>query len=180
MRLGRRCLHALAVVLLAACASCGDDLSGSPATTAPPKVTPAEPPATAGPAAVVQRPPERIGSEPPAPEVIDPADVESTEKNPLGGCGSCHVDVEDELKESAHLVEEVGCIACHGPSDGHIRDENNEVLPDEVFAREDVDRLCGECHTCSRPKAAKTPADRKVCTDCHQSHSLAPVDTDGE
>jgi len=94
--------------------------------------------------------------------------------NPLAGCSLCHVDVEDEYVGTAHFKERVGCKTCHGPSKGHLADENNEVKPDEMFARKDVDRLCAECHECDRPEATKTPKgkDQKplVCIDCHGHH----------
>jgi len=99
--------------------------------------------------------------------------------NPLAGCSLCHVDVEDEYVGTAHFKESVGCKTCHGPSKGHLADENNEVKPDEMFARKDVDRLCAECHECDRPEPTK-PAkgkDKKplVCTDCHGHHDQKPV-----
>jgi len=98
-------------------------------------------------------------------------------QNPLAGCTLCHVDIEDEYVESEHFEEKVACIECHGPSKGHIADENNEVKPDEVFARKDVDRLCSECHDCGRkipPGWSDLPLDkRKVCSECHVSHEFA-------
>lgn len=97
-------------------------------------------------------------------------------KNPLAGCLQCHVDIEDEYTTSVHFREKVACTECHGPSTGHLADENNEVKPDEIFAREDVDRLCGRCHECERPPEPKpVPASsprHKVCIDCHGPHDL--------
>ena len=99
-----------------------------------------------------------------------------SERNPLAGCQQCHVDIEDEYAVSLHFKMKIACTDCHGPSEGHLADENNEVKPDEVFARKDVDRLCGTCHGCSRPTADESTADRsKVCTDCHGPHDLAQV-----
>jgi len=96
--------------------------------------------------------------------------------NPLAGCSLCHVDIEDEFVGSLHFEEKVGCITCHGPSEGHLADENNEVKPDEAFARPDVHRLCERCHECSRPKPQKPEltqdCQRKVCTDCHGAHDV--------
>jgi len=100
----------------------------------------------------------------------------SAGRNPLAGCQLCHVDIEDEYMPSRHFKETIACTECHGPSEGHLADENNEVKPDEVFARKDVDRLCSECHECSRELAndppVKSPAKERVCTDCHGSHEL--------
>ena len=97
--------------------------------------------------------------------------------NPLSGCSLCHVDIEDEFVGTLHFEEKIGCITCHGPSEAHLADENNEVKPDEVFARADVDRLCERCHECLRPKAEKpeltAEGQRKVCIDCHGPHDCA-------
>ena len=102
--------------------------------------------------------------------------MEPIATNPLGGCGLCHVDVEDALVGSRHHTEGVGCVKCHGPSKGHAADENNDVLPDHTFARGEIDRFCEECHECSRPKdrpaETKTDAQWKVCTECHGAHKL--------
>lgn len=95
----------------------------------------------------------------------------SLQANPLAGCTMCHVDVEDRLANSRHFVNKVGCQTCHGPSEGHLADENNEVKPDQLFTRENVDRLCKLCHECSRPhEALKAP---EVCVDCHGHHDPA-------
>lgn len=96
--------------------------------------------------------------------------------NPLAGCPLCHVDIEDQFVGGIHFQQKVGCRTCHGPSEGHIADENNEVKPDELFARENVDRLCGRCHECSRsvPEEPELTQDGqvKVCIDCHGPHDL--------
>ena len=110
-----------------------------------------------------------------------PASKEKT--NPLSGCLQCHVDVEGEhLRSKHHRILNIDCIDCHGPSEGHLADENNEVKPEETFARKDVDRLCKKCHTCSRkilPSRTKiSPEKWKVCTDCHTAHRFARVDGD--
>ncbi|MHC4403395.1 MAG: hypothetical protein ACYTG0_27365 [Planctomycetota bacterium] len=99
------------------------------------------------------------------------------QENPLAGCSLCHVDVEDKFVGSIHFEEKVGCATCHGPSEGHLADENNEVKPDEVFARDDVDRLCGGCHECFRLESDQpevtAEGQPKVCTDCHGHHDVA-------
>ncbi len=102
-------------------------------------------------------------------------------KNPLGGCDLCHVDVADQYTPSAHFTspeDKVGCADCHGPSDGHVRDENNEVPPDRAFATaEEVNGFCVTCHECERPRESDTPATAKLsCTDCHQAHTLARIE----
>lgn len=116
----------------------------------------------------------RRSTSPPAHSAI------SVATNPLAGCTMCHTDVENEFVGSVHFKMNIGCTRCHGPSEGHLADENNEVKPDELFARKDVDRLCGICHECRRPKETKAPppAEPEVCIDCHGAHTVALVKND--
>lgn len=97
--------------------------------------------------------------------------------NPLAGCSICHVDVEDEFVGNKHFEQKVGCQTCHGPSEGHLADENNEVKPDRLFTRKNVDQLCGPCHECGRPNtrdsAVGADGQPMVCTDCHGYHDLS-------
>lgn len=108
--------------------------------------------------------------------VASSAERETLAGNPLGGCGQCHVDVVDELAVSLHLKKGIDCVKCHGPSKGHSADENNEVKPDRVIPRKQVDAFCGECHKCSRPAEPPAAAEekRQVCIDCHGAHDLRP------
>lgn len=113
----------------------------------------------------------------------DPDESGTAEGNPMAGCLQCHVDVESAHKGGKHYqVGKIRCIDCHGPSIDHVGDENNEVKPDELFARGDVDSLCGKCHGCSRaiPSGpAKLPLNKpRVCTDCHPAHEFTLPDDD--
>ncbi|MBM3888919.1 MAG: hypothetical protein FJ388_07295 [Verrucomicrobia bacterium] len=116
----------------------------------------------------------------------DPAGAtkSSATKNPLAGCQQCHVDIEAKYVRSPHFKKQVACTDCHGPSKGHIADENNEVKPDKLFTRKTTDRLCAECHACSRPQpsppANQPSSDSKLCTDCHGSHALARIAIPGK
>lgn len=108
--------------------------------------------------------------------VVDEATPEEamvSQKNPLAGCQMCHVDIEDEFLPSVHFAEKIGCVDCHGASEGHLADENNEVKPEVLFTRDTTDSLCEECHGCSRPEEPKSAAASKICTDCHGAHDLA-------
>lgn len=101
--------------------------------------------------------------------------AQAPQENPLGGCAQCHVDCEDELAGTVHLQQSVGCTKCHGPSEAHAADENNEVAPDRVFAQHDVDPFCRTCHECGRGSASQpvaADAQKKICTDCHGAHDL--------
>jgi len=114
---------------------------------------------------------------------LDDLKAEAAKANPMAGCVMCHIDAGDAFKKSKHALEGIGCTDCHGKSKGHVADENNEVKPDEVFARKDVDRLCGDCHDCERPPAEgeprrvsrRRPRPVEVCIDCHGAHSVKPV-----
>jgi hypothetical protein len=91
----------------------------------------------------------------------------------MGWCMTCHIDVRDEVAGGAHEKNDVSCGECHGASERHARDENNDIKPDQVFARRDVDEACGDCHACSRPAAIATASSDLVCTDCHAAHKFA-------
>jgi hypothetical protein len=167
------------VVLVAACASCHKnptEVSGkrdslSVADSAPAVATILEEPSSANAPAA--------DPAPVADKQIALADADADTAKLLSGCDLCHIDVVDEYVGTLHFKEGIGCIKCHGASDGHVRDENNDVKPEEVFARPNVDRLCGECHECCRTiSPARTDADRarrQVCTDCHGSHRFPLV-----
>ena len=104
---------------------------------------------------------------------VAPEKAMAFQKNPLAGCQLCHVDIEDEFLPSVHFAEKIGCVDCHGASEGHLADENNEVKPEVLFTRDNTDSLCEECHGCSRPEEPKSAAAPKICTDCHGAHDLA-------
>lgn len=93
--------------------------------------------------------------------------------NPMAGCSICHVDVEDVFVGSAHFKSKIGCKTCHGPSKEHLADENNEVKPDRLPTRKDMDSFCSTCHDCSRPEMENPSA--RICTDCHGHHNPARV-----
>ena len=200
VRLTTVCIVGLSWVLIAACTSCRNDTVNSPAgassnTTAALPVTTADEDAGVDPPADPNNadpPADPNNADPPAePNNADPlagmdpellaqlaeAEAAAAAEEQVGMCGTCHVDVVDDFAGSLHQAEDVGCVECHGPSEGHVEDENNEVKPEEVFARADVDRLCGECHRCPDPAAKREPGPgekHKVCIDCHGPHKEDP------
>ncbi|MFQ6131005.1 MAG: hypothetical protein ACE5R4_03140 [Armatimonadota bacterium] len=89
------------------------------------------------------------------------------------GCAICHVDVVDKLAESKHPGAGIGCVTCHGPSQGHVTDENNQVKPDVIYGRDEIDAHCVACHACSRAQPEEPPV--RVCTECHGKHAEFPV-----
>lgn len=91
----------------------------------------------------------------------------------VGWCTTCHVNIRDQLRGGEHDKNSISCVECHGASERHARNENNEVKPDQGFARQDVDRVCGDCHDCSRSEpAAEAAPTTFVCTDCHPAHKF--------
>lgn len=195
-RLARQAACGVVLASLLVCAAGCQDRAGGAAnvTAGPQKVTAAGLRATghdaqasevsktpevsqASPASAKKDPP-KARPEKPKPKQ-DPASTSTTlpgQKNPLAGCQQCHVDVEDEYMPTVHFQEKVACTDCHGPSKGHLADENNEVKPDQLFARKDVDHECERCHECERPaepkRIPKSSPEYKVCTDCHGHHDL--------
>lgn len=96
-----------------------------------------------------------------------------------GVCARCHVVSVLEWRMSGHLKAGIDCAACHGPSLGHVRNERNEVKPDQV-PRQAVEsgKLCLSCHNAGCPKTA----GQTTCEKCHHFHGLmnpaAPVPRD--
>jgi hypothetical protein len=108
------------------------------------------------------------------------------ETNPVGAnaaCYVCHMLFVKEAISKDHLKAGVGCIKCHGLSAGHANDEDvGATPPDVVFARDQVDPMCCECHQAhdvapeevvARFLERALPAGSKpVCTDCHGHHRI--------
>ena len=98
-------------------------------------------------------------------------------------CFVCHVNYMTEEIAVTHAKADMGCAACHGPSDAHIADESwasggNGTAPDIMFPKAEINPACMTCHsrsTIDTPQhavlfASDTPS--KVCTDCHGNHRL--------
>lgn len=90
----------------------------------------------------------------------------------LGGCPICHIDVVEKRRGSKHERKGIGCITCHGTSQKHLEDENNEVKPDRAFAPADIDDFCAGCHldTCPQSQAKQRRVPPKNCAACHGAH----------
>jgi DmsE family decaheme c-type cytochrome len=76
-----------------------------------------------------------------------------------------------------------GCTTCHGPSQGHIKDQGTK--PDVVFKKgayeaSDDKVRAGQCYSCHKGKArshwegSQHANNQVACNDCHQVH--APQD----
>jgi hypothetical protein len=100
-------------------------------------------------------------------------------------CFVCHANYRSEPLAQKHAENQLGCVHCHGASFAHRNDENNTTPPETMYAAEDIDRACQQCHPSHDVPAAKVLAlglERGlgragpraiVCTDCHGQHRLA-------
>lgn len=117
------------------------------------------------------------GAEPAAPEPKRMADNIA--------CHVCHGTYDAEELALVHARENIGCVDCHGQSFAHRNDENNTTPPDKLFALDQIDQSCRECHKTHDVPAQKVIArwqercpEKKdpgalVCTDCHGQHRMA-------
>jgi formylglycine-generating enzyme required for sulfatase activity len=85
-----------------------------------------------------------------------------------GACGRCHVVSVLEWGGSRHLKAEVDCVACHGPSAGHVIDERNNIKPDKMPHGAAIVGLCASCHSKTCPKTKS----KDTCSSCHHIHAL--------
>ncbi len=91
--------------------------------------------------------------------------------SPAHLCSRCHLHGTLEWSVSAHNESGTGCTACHGPSEGHLLDERNNIKPDRVPRGAAVASLCQGCHQPGCPKTKRTDA----CQSCHHVHALVDV-----
>ena len=99
-------------------------------------------------------------------------------------CFVCHVNFKTESLAQAHAKAKMGCSDCHGKSYAHRNDENNTTPPEKMYAMDQIDHACRQCHPRHDVPAAKvvvlalqrglskTDSKAIVCTDCHGSHRL--------
>ncbi len=107
-----------------------------------------------------------------------------------GRCLICHVDLVEQLEAGRHGGEgaKLKCETCHGESEGHVRDEHNDIKPDRVFGSETEEELaalvelCAGCHKDEAEDFRKAVTELKKrepplpsCTGCHGSHRVACV-----
>ena len=90
-----------------------------------------------------------------------------------GVCARCHVSTSLEWGISKHHTITNGttlpsCTGCHGPSKGHVADEQNGVKPDRVPRGAAIAALCVECHQKGCPQTGNV----KDCQECHHPHAL--------
>lgn len=105
-----------------------------------------------------------------------------------GRCLICHVDLVEQLEAGRHGGEgaKLKCETCHGESEGHVRDEHNDIKPDRVFSSTTEEGvaaladLCADCHNDEAEdfrkavmKLKKREPPLPSCTGCHGSHRVA-------
>jgi len=123
------------------------------------------------------------GKSEPSGETIDPLSVNAN-------CYVCHIPFVREEISKVHFAKKITCIKCHGLSAGHANDEDiGATKPDITYRRDQVDKMCMECHkTHDAPAQAVIArfAERKlsdtaaVCTDCHGQHRIEKPAADEE
>ena len=59
-----------------------------------------------------------------------------------GVCARCHVVSALEWSISRHAKVGTNCQACHGPSQGHVTNERDEVKPDRIPHGAAIAGLC--------------------------------------
>lgn len=91
-----------------------------------------------------------------------------TQIKQAGVCARCHVVSVLEWSISRHAKVGTNCQACHGPSQGHITNERDEVKPDRIPHGAAIAGLCQHCHSSGCPKTAA----RAACETCHHVHAL--------
>ncbi len=96
-----------------------------------------------------------------------------------GVCARCHVSSTLEWGIAKHNTITNGtrlpnCTGCHGPSKGHVADEQNGVKPDRIPRGEAIAALCLECHKDGCPETKEV----KGCQECHHPHALVRPDLD--
>jgi formylglycine-generating enzyme required for sulfatase activity len=69
---------------------------------------------------------------------------------------------------SGHVAAGTTCRKCHGPSQGHVANERNEVKPDRLPRGAQIAQACTGCHDAGCPKTQQAVS----CEKCHHVHAL--------
>ena len=94
-------------------------------------------------------------------------------------CYVCHINYKNEPLAKRHRDGGVGCDKCHGWSDDHCSDEDGLTPPKVMYPKEKINGSCLQCHNAMKTvdlaalNAKLAAGQKKHCTDCHGSHSLA-------
>ncbi len=95
-------------------------------------------------------------------------------------CAPCHSEQARDFATHTHFSKNIGCDACHGPSEAH-RKATGAAPPDRVAAPDEVPALCGACHVAQRKDyqasrhaallAARPRVRSAQCGACHGVHA---------
>jgi len=94
-----------------------------------------------------------------------------TDLSPAHDCARCHLHDILEWSLSKHQKAGTACVACHGPSVGHVEEERNAIKPDRVPHGAAIAALCATCHQKGCPKTKRQDS----CQTCHHVHALVDV-----
>ena len=61
-------------------------------------------------------------------------------------CIVCHVNFAEDDAVADHISKGITCAHCHGKSIDHMNDESMMTPPDILYGRNEVERLCIQCH----------------------------------
>lgn len=91
--------------------------------------------------------------------------------SPAHLCSRCHLNDMLEWRVSGHSQAGTTCVDCHGPSDGHVLDERNNIKPERVPHGTAITGLCLDCHQQGCDQAKR----KDGCQSCHHVHALVDV-----
>lgn len=99
-------------------------------------------------------------------------------------CFVCHANFEDEPLSTRHFKAKIGCTDCHGESLAHRSDENNTTPPEKMYAPEEIEPACKQCHKTHNASAREvvevylkrcpdvSDPKKLTCTNCHGRHRM--------
>jgi len=105
---------------------------------------------------------------PPGAEAPQAEGTTRPEFKAAGVCARCHVVSVLEWGISKHVTSDTNCQKCHGPSQGHVTNERNEVKPDRLPRGVQIAQMCQRCHDTGCPETLETAS----CQKCHHVHAL--------
>ncbi|MFN7939451.1 MAG: SUMF1/EgtB/PvdO family nonheme iron enzyme [Bryobacteraceae bacterium] len=97
------------------------------------------------------------------------ATAQQTALQQAGVCSRCHVAQVLEWSASKHTAAGIACRNCHGPSQGHVTNERNQVKPDRLPQNQAIAPFCASCHNAGCPKTGQ----KTNCQSCHHVHALS-------
>ena len=120
-------------------------------------------------------------------QVVMPESSNLPKNNML--CLVCHVNFAENDTITDHISEGITCAHCHGKSMDHMNDESMMTPPDILYGRNEVERLCIQCHRQphkdqqainaflqkwdgQKRENGRNVTENSICTDCHGRHTI--------